>query len=68
MPLLQNDVLTIIQQAIFQATGIAVGVFLTYKDIDLEQMTEQELIDLRTGVDLMIARFAEKRLFKSKQN
>ncbi len=65
---LQQDIVNIIQQRILQATGIEIAIFVTFKDTDLEQRTEAELIDMRTKCDLMIARYAEKRLFKRGQN
>lgn len=68
VPTLRQDIVNIIQQTVFQSTGIAVGVFLTFKDTDLEQRTEAELIDMRTKADLMIARYAEKRLFDRSKN
>ena len=68
IPALQYDMVNIIQKRILEATGKAMAVFVTFKNSDLEQRTEAELIDMRTKCDLMIAQYAENRLFKRSQN
>ncbi len=68
VPTLQQDIINIIQQQILKVTGKLISVFVTFKDMDLEQRTEAELIDMRIKCDLMIARFAEKRFVKRDQN